>query len=438
MDYQRTLDYLFEQLPMFHRIGAAAYKADLNNTFEICRLLNNPQDQFKSVHIAGTNGKGSVSHYLASIMQECGYKTGLYTSPHLKDFRERIKINGEMIPEHNVVCFIEKYKTEFEKIKPSFFEWTVGLAFDYFRNEKVDIAIVETGLGGRLDSTNIITPEVSVITNIGWDHSNLLGDTLEKIASEKAGIIKKNRPVIIGETQAHSAETFNAKAKEQKSEIFYADQLFITNDVTQHFGEIPFLKLAVESIESIFNPPLFKKSLEIKSELAGIYQRKNILTTLAAIEMLIAKGYHLKQENVLLGFEKVIINTGILGRWQKLSEIPLVFCDTGHNEDGIREIINQIRNIQYRKLHWVFGVVNDKDISKILSILPKEAEYYFCRADVPRALNDNELMHEADKSGLKGQTYGSVRNAYFKAKKKAQNEDLIIIGGSTFVAAEVV
>ncbi|MFH0864574.1 MAG: folylpolyglutamate synthase/dihydrofolate synthase family protein [Bacteroidota bacterium] len=434
MDYQQTLDYLFEQLPMYHRIGAAAYKANLDNTIEICRLLNNPQDQFKSVHIAGTNGKGSVSHYLASIFQECGYKTGLYTSPHLKDFRERIRINGKMIPETNVVGFVEKYRTEFKKIKPSFFEWTVGLAFDYFRNEKVDIAIIETGLGGRLDSTNVINPEVSVITNISLDHSNLLGNTLEKIALEKAGIIKENIPFVVGETQHCSSSVFNAVSKEKKAEIFYADKMFRAKDINQQFGNKPFLELTIKAIDETYP----KKIIKIISELAGIYQVKNIITAFAAIEILITKGYRIKPENTLKGFEKVIENTEILGRWQKLSDNPLAFCDTGHNEEGIREILCQLKKIPYKKLHWVFGMVNDKDISKILSILPKDAEYYFCRADVPRALSDSELYSNAGKYDLKGASYGTVRNAYNKAKTVAQNDDLILIGGSTFVVAEVI
>lgn len=434
MDYQLTLEYLFKQLPMYHRIGAAAYKADLNNTIEICRLLNNPQNKFKSVHVAGTNGKGSVSHFLASVLQECGYKTGLYTSPHLKDFRERIRINGKMIPEANVTGFVEKYKTEFEKIKPSFFEWTVGLAFDYFRNKKVDIAIIETGLGGRLDSTNVVNPEVSVITNIGWDHSNLLGDTLEKIAFEKAGIIKENIPVVVGETQQYSSAIFNAVSKEKSAKIFYADKMFRAKNINQQFNNKPFLELTIEAIDD----QVINKNLNVTSELAGIYQVKNIITAFATIEILLSKGYLIKQKNILNGFEKVIRNTEILGRWQKLSDNPLTFCDTGHNEEGIREILIQIKKIPYQKLHWIFGMVNDKDISKILSILPKKAEYYFCRADVPRALNDNDLFQEAGKYGLRCTAYGSVMNAYNKAKVLAKNDDLVFIGGSTFVVAEVI
>lgn len=437
MDYQLTLEYLFKQLPMFHRIGAAAYKADLNNILEICRLLNNPQNQFKSVHVAGTNGKGSVSHFLASIFQECGYKTGLYTSPHLKDFRERIRINGKMIPETNVSGFVEKYKTEFEKIKPSFFEWTVGLAFDFFRDEKVDIAIIETGLGGGLDSTNVINPEVSVITNISWDHSNLLGDTLEKIAFEKAGIIKKNIPVVIGETQHHSEKIFREKAKENSSEIFFADKMCKASNVKIQHKEDVILKLSVETNTNNNLWGSLNKSQQIKSALTGNYQVKNIITVCSVIDVLLAKGYVFKQEKILKGFENVIKNTGILGRWQRLSDKPLTFCDIGHNSDGILKIISLLKNIPYRKLHVVFGMVNDKDVDSILSILPKDAVYYFCMAGIPRALDDKELLNNAVKHGLKGAACGSVQNAYDKAKNAVQPDDVIYIGGSTFVVAEV-
>ncbi|HNW98090.1 MAG TPA: Mur ligase family protein [Bacteroidales bacterium] len=438
MDYRQTLDYLYEQLPMFHRVGAAAYKADLNNTIAISELLKKPHLSFKSIHIAGTNGKGSVSHFLASIMQECGFKTGLYTSPHLKDFRERIKINGQMISEKYVVDFVEHYKTEFEKIKPSFFEWTVGLAFDYFRNEKVEIAIIETGLGGRLDSTNIITPEVSVITNISWDHSNLLGDTLEKIAIEKAGIIKENIPVIIGETQEHSGKIFLAKAKEKKSEIFFADKHFEVKNILQKFEMQPLLELMLQPLDNSICSVFFKNDFKIVSELTGNYQTKNIITVCTVVDVLNKLGYDLKQKNILDGFAKVVRNTGILGRWQKLSDNPLTFCDTGHNVDGINEVLKQLQKISYHKLHIVFGVVNDKDIHKILPLLPENAMYYFCKASVPRALDDNELLTEAKKYNLNGTAYGSVQNAYKAAQSHATKNDLIYIGGSTFVVADII
>lgn len=437
MDYKQTLNYLFSQLPMYHRIGAVAYKANLNNTCKICSLLNNPQLQFKSVHVAGTNGKGSVSHFLASIFQENGYKTGLYTSPHLKDFRERIRINGKMIPRRNVVAFVEKYKTEFKKIKPSFFEWTVGLAFDYFRNENVDIVIIETGLGGRLDSTNVIRPETSVITNIGWDHSNLLGDTLEKISFEKAGIIKENIPVVIGETQRHSEKIFKVKAKENNSEIFFADQMYKALNVEIRYKEVVLLELLIETKTKSNIWGSRKKSQQVYSSLTGNYQIKNIKTVCSVIDVLLAKGYEFNQEKILKGFENVIKNTGILGRWQKLSDRPLTYCDIGHNSDGIREIISQLKSIQSRKLHIVFGMVNDKDVDNILSILPKDAVYYFCMAGIPRALDDKELLNNAVKHGLKGAACGSVQNAYDKAKNAVQPDDAIYIGGSTFVVSEV-
>jgi len=404
MTYQQTLDYLFSQLPMFQRIGASAYKVDLSNTIELCNLLDNPQHHFKSIHIAGTNGKGSTSHMLASILQEAGYTVGLYTSPHLIDFRERIKINGEMISEESVIDFVTKYKADFEKINLSFFEWTVGLAFDYFSKQKVDIAVVETGLGGRLDSTNVIHPEISIITNIGKDHMQFLGDTLEKIAVEKAGIIKKNVPVVIGETQKEIEYIFNTKAKELDASIYFADQLI-------HQG--------------------------LDSDLKGSYQKKNIKTVLASIQELKKLGYVISEENIQVGLSNVVRNTGLMGRWQTLGENPKIICDTGHNEAGIREVVNQIESLTYNKLHFVLGAVNDKEIDSILELLPKHAEYYFCQAKIPRALDVLELKNKALKYGLKGECYGSVQEAYQIAKEKASSADVVFVGGSTFVVAEV-
>lgn len=405
MNYQETLDYLFTQLPMYQRVGKAAYKVDLTNTYELCKLLNNPENKFKSVHVAGTNGKGSTSHMLASILQEAGYKVGLYTSPHLKDFRERVKINGEMISEKEVISFVEKYKTDFEIINLSFFEWTVGLAFDYFGNQKVDIAIVETGLGGRLDSTNVVTPEVSVITNIGIDHTQFLGDTLEKIAAEKAGIIKPSVPVIIGETQVETKTVFQNKANELKSPIKFADK------------EV-------------------KNGLE--TDLKGVYQHKNVKTSIATLNCLISKGWIISQEHIKRGLQHVVKNTGLLGRWQVLSESPLTICDTGHNEEGMKELVEQIKSTPYNKLHIVFGAVNDKSIDKVLELLPKTAQYYFCAANIPRALAVEELMIVAEKKGLNGIKCSSVKNALSIAQSNAKGNDLIFIGGSTFVVAEVV
>ncbi len=404
MTYQQTLDYLFSQLPMFQRIGASAYKVDLSNTIALCNLLDNPQYKFKSIHIAGTNGKGSTSHMLASILQEAGYKVGLYTSPHLIDFRERIKINREMISEESVIDFVTKYKADFEKINLSFFEWTVGLAFDYFSKQKVDIAVVETGLGGRLDSTNVIHPEISIITNIGKDHMQFLGDTLEKIAVEKAGIIKKNVPVVIGETQKEIEHIFNTKAKELDASIYFADQII---------------------------------HQELESDLKGSYQKKNIKTVLASIQELKKLGYVISEENIQVGLSNVVRNTGLMGRWQTLGENPKVICDTGHNEAGIKEVVNQIESLNYNKLHFVLGAVNDKEIDSILELLPKHAEYYFCQAKIPRALDVLELKNKAASYNLMGNSYDSVVSAYEVAKITAKKDDLIFIGGSTFVVAEV-
>ncbi|KAB2859841.1 MAG: bifunctional folylpolyglutamate synthase/dihydrofolate synthase [Flavobacteriales bacterium] len=405
MNYQQTLDYLFSQLPMFQRVGASAYKADLNNTIELCKLLHHPEKNFKSIHIAGTNGKGSTSHMLASILQEAGYKVGLYTSPHLKDFRERIKINGVMISEQEVVDFVIKHQSEFEQINLSFFEWTVGLAFDYFSKKQVDIAVIETGLGGRLDSTNVITPLVSVITNIGKDHTQFLGETLAKIASEKAGIIKENIPIIIGETQQETQQVFIDKALEKSAKIFFADKIITTN---------------------------------YESDLKGIYQEKNKKTVLAAIQQLMINGFSIAEENIKNGLLNVVKNTGLLGRWQILSENPLTICDTGHNEAGIKEVLKQISLTKHNHLHFVFGAVNDKEIDSIISMLPKNATYYFCQAKIPRALDVNNLYTKAKEFELKGNPYDSVENAIKQAKANASVNDLVFVGGSTFVVAEAI
>lgn len=405
MNYQQTLDYLFSQLPMFQRVGASAYKADLNNTIELCKLLHHPEKNFKSIHIAGTNGKGSTSHMLASILQEAGYKVGLYTSPHLKDFRERIKINGVMISEQEVVDFVIKHQSEFEQINLSFFEWTVGLAFDYFSKNQVDIAVIETGLGGRLDSTNVITPLVSVITNIGKDHTQFLGETLAKIASEKAGIIKENIPIIIGETQQETQQVFIDKALEKSAKIFFADKIITTN---------------------------------YESDLKGIYQEKNKKTVLAAIQQLMINGFSIAEENIKNGLLNVVKNTGLLGRWQILSENPLTICDTGHNEAGIKEVLKQISLTKHNHLHFVFGAVNDKEIDSILSMLPKNATYYFCQAKIPRALDVNVLYTKAKEFELKGNPYDSVENAIKQAKANASANDFVFVGGSTFVVAEAI
>lgn len=430
MNYHQTLDFLYSQLPMYHRIGAAAYKVDLNNTITICKLLGNPQEHFKTIHVAGTNGKGSVSHMLASVLQEAGYKTGLYTSPHLKDFRERIKVNGKMILKKDVCFFVEKNQKAFKKIKPSFFEMTVGLTFQHFKNESVDVAIIETGLGGRLDSTNIIHPILSVITNIGFDHMNLLGNTLEKIATEKAGIIKTKAPVVIGETQKSIKHIFIDKAKQLNSNIYFADENYSVKKTINSNSNLS---------DKLFDVYLNKKLIfkKTKLPLLGYYQKKNLVTVLNSIDVLNTIGVKINEKNVRKGLTNTIKNTGLMGRWQILQKQPLVICDVGHNKDGIGEITKQLKDIAYKKLHFVIGVVNDKDVSGILKFLPQKATYYFCKANIPRGLDAKILEEKAKELGLKGKAYSSVKEAFKKANQNATRDDLIFIGGSFFTVAEV-
>ena len=389
---------------MYQRIGKAAYKTDLKNTIGLCKLLGNPEKKFRSIHIAGTNGKGSTSHMLSSILQEAGYKVGLYTSPHLKDFRERIKINGEMISEGEVVAFVDSYNQDFDRIQLSFFEWTVGLAFDYFASQKVDIAIIETGMGGRLDSTNVVIPEVSVITNIGLDHTQFLGDTLSKIAIEKAGIIKAGIPVIIGEHQKEIEQIFISKAKLLKCRIEFA-------------SDCP--------------------SLNYDCDLKGAYQKANVKTAVVATRRLVECGWRITDQNIKDGLTKVVKNTGLMGRWQIINEKPLSICDTGHNESGIKYVVDQLDTLSYKKLHIVLGMVSDKSIENILALLPKEAIYYFCKVNLPRAFDTGLLKKQAQLYGLVGENYDSVLSAYNSALQNADKEDMIFIGGSTFVVAEV-
>jgi len=403
MNYQETLDYLYSQLPMYQRIGKAAYKANLSSTITLCKVLGNPEKNFKSVHIAGTNGKGSTSHMIAAILYEAGYKVGLYTSPHLVDFRERIKINGAMIPEKNVVDFIESYKKQFQNMGRSFFEMTVGMAFDYFSKEQVDIAIIETGLGGRLDSTNVIIPELSIITNISLDHTHLLGNTLVKIAREKAGIIKKSIPVVIGETQKATKVVFIEKANKLSAPILFADSQ-------------PVSRLSIRQNTS--------------------YQKKNEQTTLISIDQLIKMGWAVSEDAIKRGLSNVIEKTGLQGRWQTLQNNPTVICDTGHNDAGIKLILEEIEKINYKQLHIVLGMVNDKNISQILSLLPRDAEYYFCKANIPRALNEIELHNAASQVGINGTKFSNVFSAITAANNQADLEDLIFIGGSAFVVGE--
>ena len=428
MNYQETLDWMFNKLPMYQRVGGAAYKADLNNTIALLDRLGNPHHDFKSVHVAGTNGKGSTSHLLASIFQEAGYKTGLYTSPHLRDFRERIRINGEMISQEQVVSFIEENKAFFEQMQLSFFEMTVGMAFDYFSKEKVDIAIVEVGMGGRLDSTNLITPELSVITNIGLDHVQFLGDTLEKIAGEKAGIIKEGIPVVIGETQAETHAVFEQKAAACHSPIYFADQIFDCD-------KIHIESQTIQQYDIWKNNNLYLEACEIP--LMGNYQKKNLTTVICAIDLL-REPFQLSDDDIRCGIANVIRNTHLMGRWQILNDDPLTIADTGHNVDGIREVISQLAEMNYNKLHFVIGMVNDKDIDHVLQLLPHHCEYYFCKADIPRGLDAKILAEKAFELGLRGKVYDSVRDAYQSAVNSAHFDDVVFVGGSNFIVAEVV
>jgi len=438
MNYQETLNYLYAQLPMFTRVGSSAYKANLDNTIALCQLLDNPQTKFKSVHIGGTNGKGSTSHMLAAILQIAGYKTGLYTSPHLKDFRERIRINGQMISEQEVIDFVANYSKDFEEINPSFFEMTVALAFDLFVKEKVDIAVVEVGLGGRLDSTNIITPLLSVITNIGWDHMNILGDTLQLIAAEKAGIIKPKIPVIIGEYQAEVADIFIHKAKQQNADLVFASEEWDVESETKNkvsptnYSEDNFLDIIT------YPQKASRTTHYLQLDLPGTYQLKNIKTVLCTVNELRAQGFTITDEHIQTALRQVKSLTGLHGRWETISTSTLTICDTGHNPEGIQEVLKNIANITYDQLHFVIGMVNDKDSSKVLSMLPKNAMYYFCKPDIPRGLEAESLKAKAESFGLIGKAYPSVKSALAAAQSSAQMNDLVFVGGSTFVVAEVI
>ena len=436
MDYAETLQYLYTQLPMFNRVGSSAYKEDLTNTIELCKRLDNPQDKFKSIHIGGTNGKGSTSHMLAAVLQTAGYKTGLYTSPHLRDFRERVRINGEMISEQQVIDFVAEHQKDFETISPSFFEMTVGLAFDIFAKEKVDIAVIEVGLGGRLDSTNIITPLLSVITNIGWDHMNILGDTLQLIAGEKAGIIKHGVPVIIGEYQPDIANIFLQKAAKEEADISFAsDDFEVKLKVESEKLKVKSRDLIDLQIQSN-SSQLTTYNLQL--DLTGSYQLKNIKTVLSAVKQLREQGFVITDEHLQIALRQVKTLTGLHGRWEVLSIDPLTICDTGHNPEGIQEVLKNINATPYQHLHFVVGMVNDKDISKVLSMLPTDATYYFCKPDIPRGLEAESLKHQAESFGLSGEIYPNVKTAYQSAQKNATKSDLVFVGGSTFVVAEVV
>lgn len=427
MNYSETLDFLFSQLPAYHRIGKAAYKNNLDNTFRLDEQLGHPHMNFRTIHVAGTNGKGSVSHMTASVLQEAGYKTGLYTSPHLMDFRERIRVNGNMIPEHEVIDFVKKNRQVIEEIKPSFFEMTVAMAFDHFSREKVDVAVIEVGLGGRLDSTNIIHPVLSVITNIGHDHMDLLGDTLGKVAAEKAGIIKEGIPVVIGESQVETSGVFLAKADSMHSVISFADLEFSCRleDDPQVSGERKFQVTDKEKGTTI----------EGITALGGDYQAKNLVTVFGTF-MSLEGILNFTRENLLQGIRNVIRNTGLSGRWQVLSRKPLIICDTGHNKEGLEYVTRQLGKTGGRKLHLVIGFVNDKDLTAVLPLFPKNATYYFTKASVERALDEGILRVKASEYGLQGNSYPDVKIALNAAKLNASAADVIFIGGSTFVVAD--
>lgn len=425
MDYQQTIKYLCENLPMFHRIGPAALKNNLDNTLLLDKAFGSPHSNYKTIHVAGTNGKGSVSHFLASVLQCAGYKTGLFTSPHLKDFRERIRVDGKMIPEEDVVSFVDRFieKNKTMQIHASFFELTSCMAFDFFSKSGVDIAVIEVGLGGRLDSTNIITPALSIITNISYDHTAILGNTLEKIATEKAGIIKRNIPVVIGETQPETEKIFRDTARSQNSLIKFADQ---SCQVMKH-DEGLFSALSANN-----------EFINFEVGLKGDYQQKNLASVLTAIDSLRKGGFSICEENIRDGLRDVTVNTGIMGRWQQIGSHPKVICDTGHNEAGIRFITRQLKNEHYKKLHVIFGMVNDKDTDSILSLLPHDATYYFTKASVERALDEKILQKKASDWNLMGNVYPTTPGALKAARLNADIDDLIFVGGSTFVVAEVV
>lgn len=482
MDYQATLKYLYESAPMFQQVGSKAYKEGLENSLELDNYFGHPHHTFRSIHIGGTNGKGSCSHTLAAILQAAGYKVGLYTSPHLIDFRERIRVNGEMMPEEYVIRFVEEHRSFFEPLYPSFFELTTAMAFKYFRDQKIDIAVIEVGMGGRLDCTNIINPILSIITNISYDHTQFLGNTLEKIAREKAGIIKQNVPVIIGRTNGHTKRVFTQKANTMNAPILFAKE---TDRYISYVGNVGQLKIEKQETDSFLedkNVPLntifakkqsfyihpdtkrnriaymdywIKKNqnyrvyeveiedgfLEIYGELTGNCQAENGRTIFSAITVLNRLGYQITKKNIESGFGEVCKMTGLMGRWQQLQSNPTLICDTGHNIDGISIIVEQLQSLKkqndFQNLHIIFGMVNDKDISGVLKLLPKDATYYFTQASVQRALPVNDLMKQASKAGLEGNSYSTVVEALQAAQEKSLPEDLIFAGGSSFIVADL-
>lgn len=429
MNYKQTIEFLYSQLPAYHRIGKAAYKNDLRNTLELDEYLGHPHSRYRTIHVAGTNGKGSVSHMIASVLMEAGFKTGLYTSPHLKDFRERISVDGKRIPKSAVTGFIARHSSFIMSLKPSFFEMTVGMAFDYFAGAGVDIAVIEVGLGGRLDSTNIINPLLSVITNIGHDHFDLLGNTFEKIAGEKAGIIKSGVPVVISETQEETKNVFIKRALETGSEIFFADHNYscVLDDSDYLKGKRIYCVRENSS----------NKSFRGEVGLTGDYQAKNLQAVYQSFSVLKGMVAH-TDKNISDGIRKVVANTKLAGRWQIIGRKPLIICDTGHNKEGLEYVLAQINRIPKTGLHMVIGFVNDKDLKSVLPLFPKDAVYYFTKASVPRALDEKILKSEASLYGLMGQSYPDVASALSQAHTNATESDMIFIGGSTFIAAEVV
>ncbi len=428
MTYEETINFLYSQLPMYQRVGKAAYKADLSNTLKLDKYFGHSHKKYKTIHVAGTNGKGTVSHTLASVLQEAGYKVGLYTSPHYLDFRERIRINGKSVEKQFVIDFVENNKDFFTTLKPSFFEITVAMAFEYFAQQNIDVAVIEVGMGGRLDSTNIIKPLLSIITNISFDHTQFLGETLTAIAGEKAGIIKHNVPVVVGETRVELKNVFSQKAQHVDTALFFSNHYYnVRNYVTTPDNTIIFTidkhgKTVYEGLEF---------------GLGGEYQRFNLPVILTALDIL--KNYfNISESDIYNGFANVVKNTGIMGRWQKLNDKPLVITDAGHNYDGIRQVVSQLKSLPHTHTHIVFGAVEDKDLSKILRLLPTDAFYYFTQAKIPRALDASKLKKQADNLKLNGNSYSSVSEAIEKALKKALDKDLIFVGGSSFVAAEAI
>ena len=427
MDYKQTIDFLFSSFPMFEKIGGGAYHPGLERIEALCEHFGNPQKKINTIHIAGTNGKGSSSHLIASVLQSAGYKTGLYTSPHLKEFTERIKINGEEISKETITDFVNQHLDYFKSFQASFFEITTLMAFHFFAEGNVDIAVIETGLGGRLDATNVVSPEVVLITNISFDHTQYLGDTLEKIAFEKAGIIKSGVAVVIGERQQETSSVFEKVAKDKNTFLIYAEGFCKLENISFSGG-----KMNVDI--DILNHLLLKK---VDVALGGFYQEKNIKGVVTVLELLKQKGWDISEAHIRMGFTEVVERTNLKGRWYFLQQNPAILCDTAHNEAGIKYITEQLKTLSYRNLYIVLGMVKDKEIEKILALLPKEAWYFFTKPSIPRALETNVLFEKALLAGLKGEVIETVPEALSKAKTKAGKEDLIYVGGSTFVVAEV-